>query len=521
MVIATIFRCVPLLLATLPPLLGSVHWSLWLVMGVTIGFVFSVYGKEIPGLLQKTLRAIVPRFKSKKKRAKPVVPNLADAFVDSSGECSVGYFSEASSAREATKSDDLPRTSMSDSVPGKDKLTPAAGFVAEKETDRPADQDSIVRKILSEGRAAMLLRPAIAMTLSDSAFEMVRSELLRSTALVPEGEVLLDPFADWPEYDIAPAARYSARTVKVDPVFIDRYPVTNAQYHMFVESGAYRQATLWDSAVLPAVINFVDSTGRLGPRFWRDGCYLPGEENRPVVGISWYEASAYARWIGKRLPSDPEWVKAACWPIADESGGTNQRRYPWGDVLQAENANLWGSGPGHVVDVGQYPEGDSVAGVHDMVGNVWEWTSGAFRGGYQGPAILADGSLRSGADGSRKHRADIKPGERPSETAATLENMSIKTIRGGAYDTYFINQATCQFESGAPPLSRRHNVGFRTVIGVADLILQRSADMIPTSTAASQSKPESTPVTSLSDRSEPMPVGAETGDEGGSPLFDT
>ena len=116
MVIATIFRCVPLLLATLPPLLGSVHWSLWLVMGVTIGFVFSVYGKEIPGLLQKTLRAIVPRFKSKKKRAKPVVPNLADAFVDSSGECSVGYFSEASSAREATKSDDLPRTSMSDSV---------------------------------------------------------------------------------------------------------------------------------------------------------------------------------------------------------------------------------------------------------------------------------------------------------------------------------------------------------------------------------------------------------------------
>lgn len=479
MVIATTLRCVPLL-GSAPLLLGSVHWSLMLLFGVIIGLLFSGHGKKFIKLVFKGLRRLwheFRRWKSRRdaaKRRKPVVPNLADAFEGSGGGCSVDYFGGSPSAQSAPVSGGIEDTSRS--AASGEPLSPAPGLAPNGLQQPPSDQEAIVERILKEGRAAMLLRPAIATTLSQRAFELARTELLQSTALVPEGEVLLDPFADWPEYDIAPAARFAARVVKVDPVFIDRYPVTNKQYFQFVSSGGYRQATLWDASVLPAVLDFVDQTGRLGPRFWRDGKYLPGEENYPVVGVCWYEAAAYARWAGKRLPSDAEWVKAACWPITDESGGTTQRRYPWGNVLQSENANLWGTGPGHIVDVDQYPDGDSVAGVHGMVGNVWEWTSGAFRGGYQGPSILADGSLRTSQDGARTKRPGEHHPEKSSETATNSENMSIKTIRGGAYDTYFINQATCQFESGEPPLSRRHNIGFRTVIGVPDLMLLRRED---------------------------------------------
>jgi|GEM_PF-509270 len=480
MVIATILRCEPLL-GSAPLLFGSIHWSLLLLLGVLIGAFFSGHAKLLPAAILGGWRRLKLRRRAARKK-KPVVPNLADAFDDPGSGQSVDYFGGATQVRSSSSTDPSPTPAPASNATD---ATPGAGLSGSTEQPPTNDQDAIVERILSEGRAAMLLRPAIAMTLSNRAFEMTRTEMLQSTALVPEGEVLLDPFADWPEYDIAPAARYSARTVRVDPVFIDRYPVTNKQYYQFVSSGGYRQATLWDPSVLPAVLDFVDQTGRLGPKFWRDGCYLPGEENRPVVGVCWYEAAAYARWAGKRLPSDAEWVKAACWPIADESGGTTQRRYPWGDVLQAENANLWGTGPGHVVDVDQYPEGDSVAGVHGMVGNVWEWTSGGFRGGYQGPAILADGSLRTTQDGARRKRPGEQHEEQPSETATNLENMSIKTIRGGAFDTYFINQATCQFESGEPPLSRRHNIGFRTVIGVADLMLLRREDPGRTSTSVS------------------------------------
>jgi iron(II)-dependent oxidoreductase len=124
-----------------------------------------------------------------------------------------------------------------------------------------------------------------------------------------------------------------------------------------------------------------------------------------------------------------------------------QRRYPWGDNMDRERANVWGSGPGRIVPVTEFGAGVSVGGVYQLIGNVWEWTSSNFGvGGYSRPELVLP--------------------------------TPMKSIHGGAYDTYFDNQATCQFQSGENPLGRRHNIGFRCAVGVCDLVLTRQAPTV-------------------------------------------
>ena len=91
-------------------------------------------------------------------------------------------------------------------------------------------------------------------------------------------------------------------------------------------------------------MDFVDQTGAPGPRYWSDGQYPAGEQRLPVVGVSWYEAWAYARWVGKRLPTDAEWTKAGAWPVESAPGRIAQRRYPWGESFDVRRAHLYGSG---------------------------------------------------------------------------------------------------------------------------------------------------------------------------------
>ncbi|MGH7136862.1 MAG: formylglycine-generating enzyme family protein, partial [Pirellulales bacterium] len=160
--------------------------------------------------------------------------------------------------------------------------------------------------------------------------------------------------------------------------------------------------------------------------------------DHPVVGVSWFECAAYARWSGKRLPSETEWVRAAAWPIPMGDGKLSQRRFPWGDVMDRGRCNVWGSGPGQTAAVRQFSSGVSVSGVYQLIGNVWEWTGGDF------DAADADG--------------------------VTLELPGpMKSIRGGAFDTYFEQQACCSFRSGELPLARKHNIGFRCALSVCDV----------------------------------------------------
>ncbi len=158
----------------------------------------------------------------------------------------------------------------------------------------------------------------------------------------------------------------------LDSFYIDRAPVTNKQFAEFWEDVSYEEpSAAWqDFEEARHYIRMTD--GRRAPRFWFDPDW--NQPEKPVVGVSWYEAVIYTRWVGKRLPSEAEWEKAA--------RGSDARRYPWGNEFDATRCNSSvaehpigsASKPGHFS-----PRGDSPFGAQDMSGNVWQWTSSLFR----------------------------------------------------------------------------------------------------------------------------------------------
>jgi len=172
-----------------------------------------------------------------------------------------------------------------------------------------------------------------------------------------------------------------AHIVDLPAYYIDTYPVTNRAYLAFMEAGGYEDPRWWH----PEGWRWRSRHNRTAPGFWRreGGQWLrrrfgriePVPMDEPVQHVSWYEADAYARWAGKRLPSEAEWEKAARWdPAAQRS-----RRFPWGDVYEEGRANL-GQRRLRPAPVGSYPQGASAYGVQQMLGDVWEWTSSDFTG---------------------------------------------------------------------------------------------------------------------------------------------
>jgi formylglycine-generating enzyme required for sulfatase activity/dienelactone hydrolase len=145
--------------------------------------------------------------------------------------------------------------------------------------------------------------------------------------------------------------------------FIDRYEVTNREYMRFVSAGGYARPEFWQEPFVEggrvlargeAMGRLVDATGRPGPATWELGTYPEGQDDFPVRGVSWYEAAAYARFAGKRVPTVHHWQRAAAFGINS-------------DVL--EHSNFAGKGPARV---GAYP-GIGAYGTYDLAGNVREW----------------------------------------------------------------------------------------------------------------------------------------------------
>lgn len=324
------------------------------------------------------------------------------------------------------------------------------------------DKDApLAQQFIAQGRVALLLRPQVAASLGATDLGAAHDALDEAMAIVPEGQVAMRSRTYDQQDEENPAK--AERLIHVEGFFLDRCCVSNQEYAQFVADGGYEQMSLWDEAIWPAVLGFVDATGQPGPRYWQNGTFPAGKDDHPVVGVSWYEACAFSRWVGKRLPTDPEWVKASTWPVFAEGTKPVQRRFPWGDAMDRKRVNVWGSGHDHTVPVHSLPAGASVNGVQQLIGNVWEWTSSTF-GAWE-------------------------PATRKIETAQPL-----KSVRGGAFDTYFDTQVHCQFQSGESPLARKHNIGFRCSLGFCDVVYPTdgetpAADSATDQTVAADSSP--------------------------------
>ena len=172
-----------------------------------------------------------------------------------------------------------------------------------------------------------------------------------------------------------------AHTVDLPRFRIDCAPVTNAQYLAFILDGGYRRRALWTDAgwlwLQEARVSHPGQWMRNGGGTWRElafGRTAPLVPDRPVVHVSWHEASAYARWARKRLPTEAEWEKAAAWDLEKRVA----RRYPWGDRPPTDDHANLDQQTFAPAAVGAYPRGRSFFGCHQMIGDVWEWTASNF-----------------------------------------------------------------------------------------------------------------------------------------------
>ncbi len=148
---------------------------------------------------------------------------------------------------------------------------------------------------------------------------------------------------------------YPRHDVSLDKYYIDKFEVTNGRYLEFIKATGYRlpqhpqdpKRNLWQGSLMPESVS-----------------------DRPVINVDWYDAEAYCKWAGKRLPTEAEWEKAA--------HGTESRRFPWGNVEPTHkhlNFNQRWQGEKTLMPVGSYEAGKSPFGAYDMAGNVWEWVA--------------------------------------------------------------------------------------------------------------------------------------------------
>jgi formylglycine-generating enzyme required for sulfatase activity len=161
--------------------------------------------------------------------------------------------------------------------------------------------------------------------------------------------------------------RFHEKKMQGSSFFIDKFPVTNAEFKQFLDASHYAPAD---------TINFL--------RDWKNGSFPQGWDNKPVTWVSLEDARAYAKWAGKRLPHEWEWQLAA--------QGTDGRIYPWGNIWQPSNvpASVTGRTMTGPDSVDAHPQGASPYGVMDMVGNVWQWTD-EFTDEHTRAAILRGG----------------------------------------------------------------------------------------------------------------------------------
>jgi iron(II)-dependent oxidoreductase len=220
---------------------------------------------------------------------------------------------------------------------------------------------------------------------------------------------------------------YPVHKLTLDGCFIDKFEVSNALFKRFIDAGGYCDSTLWT----PEGWLFRNRNQLNFPKFWNDENFGIKYPNKPVVGVSWYEAYAYAKWAKKRLPTEAEWERAG--------RGTDKRLYPWGndkpDETRCNFGYIYGNTlSGTTKDIGSYEDGKSADGLYDMAGNVSEWCSDWFDINYY----------------------SYSPNENPQGPPIG----EFKCVRGGSWFYYarFMRVAARDF---AEPSTRTNIIGFR------------------------------------------------------------
>ncbi len=272
-----------------------------------------------------------------------------------------------------------------------------------------------------------------------------RTAGLPAEVLVPAGEFTMGTSTDpWALDNERPAHR-----ADTGAYWLDTTPVTNGDYQRFLTDGGYHNSRWWSQRGwahrCDADLVAPQFWQRDGESWWRTrfGITEPVPTDEPVVHVSFFEAQAYAAWAGKRLPTEVEWEKAARF---DPATGRS-RRFPWGDEDPTPaHANL---GQRHLqpAPAGSYPAGASPLGVHQLIGDVWEWTSSGFAG-YPGFAPFP-------------YR----------EYSEVFLGGDYRMLRGGSFGT---DATTCRgtFRNWDHPVRRQIFTGFRCArdIKPSDLI---------------------------------------------------
>jgi gamma-glutamyl hercynylcysteine S-oxide synthase len=204
-------------------------------------------------------------------------------------------------------------------------------------------------------------------TTASKEIKATQSPKLDETVEIPAGEFVMG--SDLIE---AQDNERFANLVYLDRYWIDRYPVTCAQYREFILAGGYQNQQFWSEEGW----KWLQENPVSYPSYWLDA---PEWDYHPVCGVSWYEAEAYAKYVGKRLPTEAEWEKAASWNPQNRQ----KQLHPWGNNPPNPKLCNHDTLVGHTTPVNAYHTGQSAYGCYDMLGNVWEWTASRFAA-YQG-----------------------------------------------------------------------------------------------------------------------------------------
>ncbi len=233
-----------------------------------------------------------------------------------------------------------------------------------------------------------------------------------SVAYVPGGEFVMG--SDRGDIDERPQ-----RLVYLDAFEIDKYEVTNVQYQRFLMATGRHGPRRWEARYEHLLL-------KASPD-WDGATYPPGEGTYPAAGIRWEDAAAYCSWVGKRLPTEAEWEKAA--------RGTDGRTYPWGEAWDPDRGNTGEAGRNYPQPVASYPAGASPYGALDMAGNLWEWVSDLYDRQYYARA----------------------PGQNP---AGPSSGTGERVLRGGAWDSS-ADQVRTSYRNATHFFGPNFRVGFR------------------------------------------------------------